>query len=80
MWVGADPIADFIGAAETYRACRAGGITPRRLIDCIIAIRTGAELLAADQDFADMARILPLRLVRARTSGGRTSLPQTAAR
>jgi predicted nucleic acid-binding protein len=27
-----------------------------------IAIRTGSELLAADQDFADMARILPLRL------------------
>ncbi len=42
-----------------------GGITPRGLIDCMIAsiaIRTGAELLAADQDFADMARILPLQL------------------
>jgi predicted nucleic acid-binding protein len=29
-----------------------------------IAIRTGAELLAADQDFADMARILPLQMAQ----------------
>ncbi len=27
-----------------------------------IAIRTGAEVLAADRNFADMARVLPLRL------------------
>ena len=65
-WLGADPVADFAGAARTYRACRAAGVTPRGLIDCMIAsiaIRTGAELLTADQDFTDMARILPLRLV-----------------
>ena len=65
QWLGADPVADFTGAAKLYRACRAGGVTPRGLIDCMIAgiaIRTGAELLAADQDFVDMARILPLRL------------------
>ena len=65
QWLGADPVADFTGAAKLYRACRAGGVTPRGLIDCMIAgiaIRTGAELLAADQDFDDMARILPLRL------------------
>jgi predicted nucleic acid-binding protein len=66
QWIGADPVADFAGAAKVYRACRAGGVTPRGLIDCMIAniaIRTGAELLAADRDFADMARILPLQLV-----------------
>jgi len=66
QWLGADPVADFVGAAKVYRACRAGGVTPRGLIDCMIAniaIRTGAELLAADRDFADMARILPLQLV-----------------
>lgn len=66
QWLSADPVADFTGAAKAYRACRAGGVTPRGLIDCMIvsiAIRSGAELLAADQDFADMARILPLRLV-----------------
>ena len=66
QWLSADPVADFAGAARAYRACRAGGITPRGLIDCMIAsiaIRTGAQLLAADKDFADMARILPLQLV-----------------
>jgi predicted nucleic acid-binding protein len=66
QWLSADPVADFTGAAKAYRACRAGGITPRGLIDCMIAsiaMRTGAKLLAADQDFADMARILPLQLV-----------------
>jgi predicted nucleic acid-binding protein len=68
QWLGADPVADSVGAAKVYRACRTGGVTPRGLIDCMIAniaIRTGAELLAADRDFADMARILPLQLVRA---------------
>lgn len=67
QWVSADPVADFTGAAKAYRACRAGGVTPRGLIDCMIAsiaMRTGAELLAADRDFADMARILPLRLAQ----------------
>ena len=65
QWLSTDPVADFTGAAKAYRACRAGGFTPRGLIDCMIAniaIRTGAQLLAADQGFADMARILPLRL------------------
>lgn len=64
-WIRADPVADFTGAAKAYRACRAGGVTPRGLIDCMIAsiaIRTGARLLAADRDFTDMARVLPLRL------------------
>jgi len=66
-WLAADPVADFAGAARTYRACRASGVTPRGLIDCMIAgiaIRTGAELLAADRDFADMARVIPLRLAQ----------------
>ena len=65
LWLGADPVSDLTGAAKLYRACRAGVVTPRGLIVCMIAgiaIRTGAELLAADQDFVDMARILPLRL------------------
>ncbi len=65
QWIGADPVADFAGAAKVYRACRAEGVTPRGLIDCMIAsiaIRSGAELLSADQDFVDMARVLPLTL------------------
>jgi predicted nucleic acid-binding protein len=65
QWLSADPVADFTGAARVYRACRAAGVTPRGLIDCMIAsiaIRTGAQLLTADRDFADMARVLPLQL------------------
>lgn len=65
-WISCEPVADFEGAAKIYRACRAGGITPRGLIDCAvasIAIRSGAELLAADRDFEAMATVVPLRLV-----------------
>ena len=64
-WAPVDPVADFEGAATIYRSCRTAGVTPRGLVDCVIAnvaIRTGHQLLAADRDFAEMARIVPLRL------------------
>lgn len=56
---------DYEQAAELYRRCRRGGETPRKLSDCLIAavaIRTGAELLAADADFEAIARHTSLRL------------------
>ena len=64
-WIPIDPAGDFEGAAKIYRACRAAGVTPRGLTDCLIAaiaIRTGSQVLAADRDFADIARVVPLRL------------------
>ena len=64
-WIACDPVADFEGAAKIYRSCRSVGVTPRGLIDCMIAataIRSGAELLTADRDFAEIARVVPLRL------------------
>lgn len=64
-WLPADPVADFEGATRIYRACRAAGVTPRGLIDCMIAniaIRTGSVLLASDHDFGEIARVVPLRL------------------
>lgn len=64
-WLPTDPVADFEGAAKIYRSCRDAGITPRGLIDCMvanIAIRTGSQLLAADGDFAAMATVVPLQL------------------
>ena len=64
-WIRADPVADFEGAARIYRSCRAGGVTPRGLIDCMIvniAIRSGASLLAAHRDFEQIATVVPLRL------------------
>lgn len=57
--------ADYERAAELYRACRAGGETPRKLSDCLIAavaIRNEAELLCEDVDFLAIARHSPLRL------------------
>lgn len=65
VWIPADPVADFEGAAKLYRSCRRAGITPRGLIDCMIAaiaIRAGAELLSADRDFADIATVVPLTI------------------
>lgn len=64
-WAACDPVADFEAAARIYRQCRAGGITPRSLADCLIvaiALRTDAELLTADRDFEQIARVVPLRL------------------
>jgi predicted nucleic acid-binding protein len=64
-WIPVEVATDFDGAAEVYRLCRAAGITPRGLIDCMvasIAIRSGAALLAVDRDFEEMTRVLPLAL------------------
>lgn len=60
-----DPAADFDGAVRVYRTCRGAGITPRGLLDCMVttvAVRTGADLLAADADFARIAEAVALRL------------------
>ena len=65
-FLAVDGPADYEQAAELYRACRAGGETPRRLTDCLmatVAIRNGAALLCDDADFAAIARHSPLRLV-----------------
>lgn len=60
-----DPVADFDGAARIYRTCRGRGVTPRGLIDCLIAnvaMRTGAALLAHDGDLAAIATVMDLDL------------------
>jgi predicted nucleic acid-binding protein len=56
-----DPAADFDGAARIYRRCRAAGVTPRGMIDCMIAAvawRRGAALLALDSDLERVARVI----------------------
>jgi len=66
-WAACDPVADFEGAARIYRQCRVAGVTPRNLVDCLIAnvaLRNDAELLAADRDFEQIASVVPLRLYR----------------
>jgi len=64
-WITADPVGDFEGAARVYRSCRAQGVTPRGLIDCMIAsiaLRTESTVLTADRDFAHMAAVVPLQI------------------
>lgn len=56
-----DPAADFDAAVRIYRRCRGGGITPRGMIDCMIASvawRRGAALLAHDVDLDRVARVM----------------------
>ena len=57
--------ADFDGAARIYRRCRAEGVTPRGLIDCLIAsvaFRHRAAILACDVDLARIARVVGIDL------------------
>jgi predicted nucleic acid-binding protein len=64
-WIAADAVADFEGAARVYRSCRTRGVTPRGLVDCMIAsiaLRTESTVLTADRDFAQMALVIPLRV------------------
>jgi predicted nucleic acid-binding protein len=56
-----DPAADFDGAARIYRRCRQAGITPRGLVDCMIAAvarRHQATLLACDPDLDRVACVI----------------------
>ena len=56
---------DFDEAAAVYRACRRGGDTVGRLVDCLIAahaIREDLAVLHADTDFDVVARHTRLRI------------------
>jgi predicted nucleic acid-binding protein len=60
-----DSVADFNGAVRIYRHCRQAGITPRGLLDCMIAavaLRCGAVVLAHDAGMARIADVMPLHL------------------
>jgi predicted nucleic acid-binding protein len=60
-----DAVTDFDGAVRIYRRCRAAGITPRGMIDCMIAAvawRQNATLLAYDVDMDRVARVIGLEL------------------
>jgi predicted nucleic acid-binding protein len=63
-----DVVADFDGAVQIYRRCRAAGITPRGIVDCMIASvawRCGASLLAHDMDMHHVADVVGIDLDRA---------------
>jgi predicted nucleic acid-binding protein len=60
-----DAASDFDAAVRIYRRCRAAGITPRGMIDCMIAAvawRHGATLLAHDADLHRLARVIDIEL------------------
>lgn len=60
-----DPVADFDAAVTIYRRCRNVGVTPRGLLDCMIAAvgwRFGATVLAHDADLDRVAGVIGLEL------------------
>lgn len=60
-----DAAVDFDAAARLYRACRRAGVTPRGMVDCMIAsvaARHGATLLTVDTDLVRVAGVLGIDL------------------
>lgn len=60
-----DAVADFDAAARIYRRCRRVGVTPRGMVDCMIAAvayRRGATLLSWDVDVDRVARVIGVGL------------------
>jgi predicted nucleic acid-binding protein len=60
-----DVAADFDAAATIYRRCRRAGVTPRGMVDCMIASvaqRHKATLLAADADLNRVATVVGIDL------------------
>lgn len=56
-----DPVVDFDGAVRIYRRCRRAGLTPRGLVDCMIAsvaLRHRATLLARDSHMFAVAEVV----------------------
>ena len=60
-----DAAIDFDGATRLYRSCRRAGVTPRAMVDCMIAavaLRSGATLLARDTDMNRIAEVAGIDL------------------
>jgi predicted nucleic acid-binding protein len=65
-----DATTDFDAATRIYRRCRRSGITPRGMIDCMIAAvawRHGATLLCRDADLNRVADVIGIDLDEAST-------------
>lgn len=60
-----DAVVDFDGATKIYRSCRQVAVTPRGLVDCMIAaiaLRYSASLLAADSDLLRVCRVMGIKM------------------
>ena len=56
-----DAVTDFDGATRIYRRCRQSGVTPRGMVDCMIAAvahRRDLTLLAWDVDMIRVAEVI----------------------
>ena len=63
-----DPVVDFDAAARVYRTCRRVGVTPRGMVDCMIASvahRHGTKLLALDADLDRVADVIGIEMDKA---------------
>jgi predicted nucleic acid-binding protein len=63
--LGFETVSDFEGAAHIYRRCRAAGVTPRGMVDCMIAAvawRRDATLLAHDRDIGRVAWVVGIEV------------------
>jgi predicted nucleic acid-binding protein len=61
---------DFDAATLIYRRCREAGVTPRGMVDCMIAAvawRNGASLLCRDIDLERVAAVVGIELDSAST-------------
>ena len=60
-----DAVVDFDAASRIHLACRRRGVTPRGMVDCMIASvahRHGASLLARDADLVRVAKVMGIAL------------------
>jgi predicted nucleic acid-binding protein len=60
-----DAATDFDAAARIHRHCRRAGVTPRGMVDCMIAAvawRRGAVLLSHDIDLERVAAVVGIEL------------------
>ncbi len=60
-----DSAVDFDAAVRIYRTCRSRGITPRGMIDCMIASvahRSGASILESDADLRRLAEVMDIAI------------------
>lgn len=60
-----DAVTDFDAATRIYRRCRQVGVTPRGMVDCMIAAvayRRALALLAYDSDLFRVAEVIGIEL------------------
>lgn len=61
------PVESYINAAKIYSECRKKGITIQSTIDCLIAqiaLDNSLLLLHSDNDFDQIAKIVPLKIYK----------------